>query len=205
MKKVSTALLAVPLATAMLLLAGCSGDDKPNASESSRVSSTPTSTSTQARSTPSDAPTSRVITNAKIDRGIPAEARVASAAGAEAFVRYFVKQWNVAWTGPRAGILSPLCHPSSDACAVYEKTATQLRQEGHHYNGDPVTIKSVKITAVTKARMADLLTVMVQEPRSEVDKAGKVYRTEKRKEFGARFVLLHNGGTWSVSFIQSAK
>jgi hypothetical protein len=101
--------------------------------------------------------------------------------------------------------LSPLCHPSSEACAIYEKAATQLAKDGRHYNGDPVTIKSITVTEVSRSRMADLLTVLVQQPRSEVDKAGKVYRTDKRKDFGARFVLLYTGKAWSVSFIQSAK
>ncbi|HEX7538621.1 MAG TPA: DUF6318 family protein [Dermatophilaceae bacterium] len=202
MKKAATALLAVPLAASMLLT-GCSGSDKPVATTASAVSPSPTSTSSAAVPTTAISPTA--IASPRADPKIPAAARAQTLAGAQAFTRYFIQRWNASKMGPRTGILSPLCHPSSEACAVYEKSAAQLAKSGRHYDGTPVTIKSMTIEDSTKTRLVDILTVLVQQPRNVVDRTGKVYRTEKKKDFGARFVLLYTGKAWSVSVIQSAQ
>lgn len=202
-KKTSTAMLALPLATAMVLLAGCSGDGEPDASRSSTPGSSPATTA--APSTTSASPTTTTRVDPQLDPSIPAAARLPNHAGALAFVRYFIRRWNLTETGPRPGILTPLCLPSSEACAVYEKEAARLAKAGHRYNGTPITIKSMKIQDAPKARMVDILAVLVQEPSSEVDASGKVFRTAKKKDFGIRFVVLHTGKTWSVNFIQSAQ
>jgi hypothetical protein len=191
-------MLAIPVATSMLVLAGCSGAGKPAASPASVATTTVPSTTSASPATPANiAPIP--------DPGIPAAARVANIAGAEAMARYFIKRWNVAWTGPRTGILAPLCHPSSAACVPYEKEAARLAKEGLRYNGDPVRLKSVTIQDSAKSRMVDLLTILVQEPRSQVNATGKVIRTEKRKDFGTRFILLYTGKSWTVSVLQSSK
>jgi hypothetical protein len=205
MKKRSVAMLAIPVATSMLVLSGCSGDSKPDASPTGQAGATSSSpASTAAPSTTSISPSPANIAP-KPDPGIPAAARVANIAGAQAFTRYFIKRWNDAWTGPRTGILTPLCHPTSEACAVYEKEAARLAKKGLRYNGDPVSVKSLTVQESARGRMVDILAVMVQEPRSQVNAAGKVIRTEKRKDFGSRFVLLHTGKSWSITFIQSSK
>lgn len=176
---------------------------EPDASRSSTPGSSPATTA--APSTTSASPTTTTRVDPQLDPSIPAAARLPNHAGALAFVRYFIRRWNLTETGPRPGILTPLCLPSSEACAVYEKEAARLAKAGHRYNGTPITIKSMKIQDAPKARMVDILAVLVQEPSSEVDASGKVYRTAKKKDFGIRFVVLHTGKTWSVNFIQSAQ
>jgi hypothetical protein len=203
-KKTSAALLAVPLVASMVL-AGCSGSDKPVAKNTSTVILPSASTTSAPKPAPITSISPTAIASPRSDPNIPAAARVQTLAGAQAFVRYFIQRWNASKTGPRTGILSPLCHPSSEACAVYEKAAAQLAKAGHHYDGTPLTIKSMTIEDSTKTRLVDILAVLVQQPRNVVDRTGKIYRTEKKKDFGARFVLLYNGKAWSVSVIQSAQ
>jgi hypothetical protein len=195
-KKFSAALLAVPLAASMLLT-GCGDDSKPDAPSSS-TSTAPTTTST-----PSVSPTATVST--KTDPNIPAAARAHTPAGAEAFVKYFIERWNVAWTVPRAGILSPLCQPTSKACAAYEKTAARLSKDGHRYNGNPVSIKYIGTLNATNPKKYDVLANLVQERRSEIDKAGKIVLTDKREDFRVDFELLYTGQTWSAVTIKMIK
>jgi len=91
--------MALPLAVSMLL-AGCGGDSKPEALSSSNIGSSPTTT---AAPTTSASPTSKA--NQATDPNIPAAARAHTPAGAEAFVRYFYKQVNIAGSSDLAGHL----------------------------------------------------------------------------------------------------
>ena len=141
----------------------------------------------------------------KADPNIPAAARAHTSAGAEAFVRYFFERLNVAWTAPRAGILSPLCQASSKSCAAIEETATRLTKEGHRYDGYPVSIEFIGTLDATRPNRYDVLANVVQEHRSEIDGAGNTYVTDKRRKLRFNFDLLYTKQDWSVLFIQSMK
>ena len=179
------------------MLSGCGGDSKPDASRSSTATPSPTST---------PAPTTSASTTSTATRptdpNIPAAAGAHTPAGAEAFVRYFFERLNVAWTVPRAGILSPLCQPSSKACAAYEKTATRLTKEGHRYDGNPVNIKFIGVLDATNPSKYDILANVVQERRSEIDAAGKMIVTDKRKAYRVNVELTYTDHTWSIAAIQ---
>jgi hypothetical protein len=195
-KKFSAVLLAVPLAASMVLT-GCGGDSKPHASSPSTTSASPTTASTPTAS--ASATASRTT-----DPNIPAAARAHTPAGAQAFVKYFFERMNVSWTEPKEGILSPLCQPSSKACAAYEKTAARLSKEGHRYDGNPVTIKYIGVLDATNNK-CDVLVTLVQERRSEIDKTGKVIVTDKRKDFKAEVEMLYTAHEWSVATIKIMK
>lgn len=131
MKKTSVAILA-----ASILLAGCSGSAKPEPSASS--SSLPSSTSTPAVSTSPSA------TAPRTDPNVPAAARVHTPAGAEAFVRYFHDQLNVAWRTPKTGLLPPLSLPECKTCGALEDNAADLLAKHEHVSGDPVRIDTLE-------------------------------------------------------------
>jgi hypothetical protein len=202
-KKTPAALLAATL-TVPMLLAGCSGDTTSDASRSGATASSPVSTAAASTPSASPSPTDTATPAAakrKTDPKMPAAARIHNPAGGLAFTRYFIERWNVAWSQPRAGILAPLCHPSSETCAVYEKTSARLVKQGRRLDGAPFTIKSIKILDDHNARRLELLAIMEQEPRNEIDRTGKVYRTEKRKTLPARFILIDDGRGWALSYI----
>jgi hypothetical protein len=185
---------------ASLLLAGCSGDSKPQASSSSNIGSSPTTT---APPTTTASPTSKA--GQATDPNIPAAARAHTPAGAEAFVKYYIERWNLAWTGPRAGILSPLCQASSKSCAANEETATRLKKTGHRYDGNPVTIKFIGVLDATEPNKYHVLANLVQERRSEIDTAGRIFLTDKREDFRVNVELIFTGNTWSIATMKTIK
>ncbi len=195
MKKTPAALVAA----ASILLAACSGDTKPDAPASNTSgASTTTSAPTTSASPTTAGPTA--------DPNIPAAARAHTPAGAEAFVRYFYSQLNIAWTAPRAGILSPLCQASAVACAANEKTATRLAVEGHRYDGNPITIEFIgALGGGASPNKLGVLANVVQERRSEIDAAGKTYLTDQRKNLRLRFELVYIGQAWSVASTKLVK
>ena len=101
--------------------------------------------------------------------------------------------------------MTPLCQSSAIACAGLEKDATRLAKAGHHYDGDPVTIKFVGVLDTTKPNKYDVLANVVQENRNEIDTAGKVYVTDKRKNIHLNFELLDTGSEWSGATMKVLK
>jgi hypothetical protein len=200
-KKYSAALLAVALA-AVMLLAGCGGGAQADGAPPPNTGSPPT-TPTASPTTTSATPTT--VPAPTTDPDIPDAARARTPAGAEAFVHYFFETLNLAWTTPRAGILSPLCQGSSKSCAANESTATELTKAGHHYDGNPVTVKSVRTLSALSPNKYDVLATVVAEPVREVDGVGKAYVTERREKLSARFVLLYTDQAWSAMSIKKMK
>lgn len=201
-KKPLAALLAVPLAASML--AGCGADDKAkpsDASPSSTATSSPTTATAPTATSVSPTPTKTPTT----DPSVPAAARAHTPAGAEAFTRYFIERVNIAWTEPRAGSLLPLCQSSALACVAYERDATRLAKEGHRYDGNPVSITFIGVLDATNPNRFDVLANLVQERRSEIDSAGKIYVTDKRKKVRLNFELLYTDHAWSVATIKIMK
>jgi hypothetical protein len=194
-KRTSAALMAVPLAASMLL-AGCGGDAKPDTSSSS----TPTSSSTTTAPTTTAPPTSASPT---VDPNIPAAARAHTPAGAEAFVRYFYTQLNVAWTKPSSGLISTLSSPSCKSCAALEATSVDLVKKGHRYDGPPVTIVSVGNIGEVSPGHPEVLVRFTQERRNVIDSSGHVVLTDQRKQgkFVAALGWLSSG--WSVETVKA--
>jgi hypothetical protein len=196
-KKYSAALLAVPLAASMLL-AGCSGGGaRAGTSPPSTTGSPPTTAAVSTAAPTTAAP--------ETDPNMPAAARAHTPAGAEAFVRYFFERLNVAWTTPRAGILFPLCQVSSQSCAAFEKSATELTKAGHHYDGNPLTVKSVGTLSPMNSNKYDVLAQVVTEPVREIDGAGKTHATEQRENLRVDFELLYTYQGWSATSIKTTK
>ena len=101
--------------------------------------------------------------------------------------------------------MSPLCQASSKACAAYEKTAARLSSTGHRYNENPITVGFIGPLGGASANHLDVIANVVQEPRSEVDTAGKTYITDQRKDLHLDFEMLYTGETWSVASIKIMK
>jgi hypothetical protein len=70
---------------------------------------------------------------------LPAAARENTPQGAGAFVTFFFKQVNRAWTRRQAGLLPPLCLSTSKSCASLEQTGVDLVANHQHYTGNPGT------------------------------------------------------------------
>ena len=122
-------------------------------------------------------------------------------AGAAAFVRHYFAQVNVAWTQPRAGLLPPLCLPSSKSCASTEQAAVDLVQKGQHYSGDPVTVKTADDLGKDGVQQQILFTG-TQEQRDIVDSSGRVVSTDSKKDVRMVFALEWTAGMWRIASIK---
>ena len=164
-KRTSAALLA-----ASMLLAGCGGDTKPDASTPSTIRSSPT---TPVPTTTSASPTTA---SPATDPNIPAAARAHTPAGAAAFVKYFYGQLNVAWGQPRAGLLAPLSLPDCKTCSTLEDTAADMVAKHQRMRGDTARIDSVDPGATESNGDQSVVVTGGQLATSVVDSNGQKVR-----------------------------
>ena len=163
---------AVPLAVAMLL-SGCGGDAKPGATPSSTSAASPT-TSSPATSSP--ATSSPATSSPATDPNIPAAARAHTPAGAEAFVRYFYSQLNVAWSKPQAGLISVLSLATCKTCTTLEDTSSSMISKHERMVGDTARIDSVDAGATESNGDQSAVVTGAQLKTSVVDSSGRRVR-----------------------------
>jgi len=120
-----------------VLLSACttsSTTPTPTGSTSGSGGGNPSAIATASTPTASETPTALPYPT-----DVPAAARTHDAAGAEAFVKYYFELFNLAWTRPQAGLLAPLCQPTSKSCRANEAGAQNLVTNRERYDGPPLT------------------------------------------------------------------
>jgi hypothetical protein len=175
------------------VLSGCQSDATPPATTSPSPSATSASPSPSA-SSPSPSASASVE--------IPAAARVKSEKGAEAFVRYFFDQVNLAWTTPRAGLIASLSSTSCEFCKTTEAAAKGLAEANQRYASDPVTVRSVDALTGAPEGQLYLFVDMVQNRANIVDKAGKVVSTDIRKSIPSNVAVGWAGDAWQMNAVE---
>ena len=181
------------LVTVAGVLAGCQSEGTPSATTSPSASVTSASPSPSA-SSPSPSASSSVV--------IPADARVKSDKGAEAFVRYFFDQVNTAWMEPRPGLIASMSSRSCDFCATTEQAAQALAGAGQKYRTKPVSVRSVDVIAGAPEGQQYLYVDMVQNRSDVVDASGKVVTTDRRKDIPSNVAVLWSDGTWRMHAVE---
>lgn len=174
-----------------LALVGCSsgGADPP-------VGGSTTSRSATSSPPSRSATTSSPPTTAAVD--IPAAATAHTPEGAEAFVRFFVEQSNVAWTKPAAGLLPPLSDPGCIACKGLETTASELVTKKQRYVSAPITqIRTTAVSGAVAARQLIRLTAN-QNRVKVVDAAGTEVRTDPAMKIARTVLLIWGDEQWRV-------
>ena len=166
-KKTSVALLA-----ASMVLAACGGGAKPDASSTSTSPSTSTSAPTVSVSS-TTAPT--------IDPNIPAAARAHTPAGAEAFVRYFYAQLNLAWSKPQAGLISGLSSPTCKTCSNFEEEAAKSVAKNERVVGQSIVLDTVGTSDASNPAKMTVLAIGYQPKTIVVDSSGKTVQTLQRE------------------------
>jgi hypothetical protein len=155
---------------ATLMLSGCQAEETPPAGASPSAGSGSASASPSPTSpSPSASPSSAV----------PPAAREKSEAGAEAFVRYFFDQVNVAWTEPRPGLIASLSDPACEFCADVEQTSVDLAQQSERYNERAVSLGDVARRAGAPQDQYFFEVLVIQHAAEVVDQRGKVVRTDE--------------------------
>ena len=187
----------------VLVVAGCtsggaSGPPTGTAGSTTAVTSTATASVASSGTDPTALPTGTAM---PLPTDLPAAAREHSTAGAEAFVRFFYRQMNRAWTQPAAGLIPPLCLSSSKSCAAIERTAQQLVRDQHRYVGEPLTISLVVPLGAGSPSSIAVDVQGRQERRDVVNAQGTVVLTDQQKpaHFEVQLVWLSDG--WRVATI----
>ena len=198
--------LIVGTAMAGVVLVGCttngsSGPTTGSSASTSQVTVAVTALPTTSSPPSSDPNASATGTAMPLPVDLPVAAREQSAAGAEAFVRFFYQQMNRAWTQPAAGLIPPLCLSSSKSCAGIERVASQLVRDRQRYAGDPLTISLVVPLGAGSPSSIAVDVQGRQENRDVVDAQGKVMLTDLQKpaHFEVQLVRLSDG--WRVATI----
>lgn len=178
------------------VLAGCESEATPPASSSpSATRSTPTGSATPSMSpSPSASPTVE----------IPAAARQKTDKGAEAFVRYFFDQVNVAWMGPEPGLLARLSDARCEFCAEVGKTSSELAKKGQRYKETPVSVDRFTRQGGAPANQVIFEATITQHPSRIVDAGGSVMKTEKAGEGKSRIGVIWSPDGWRLLGVEVA-
>lgn len=183
-------------------LGGCTGggDDPPASSSTGATGATRATGATggvgSAGSATTTTPSSSTTTAgpATTTVQIPTAARAHTAAGAEAYLRFFMDQVSKAWTTPQTGLIRDLGLPDCLACRSFEATAANLVSKGYRYERRPST--TVSTTAVVDGTGQRVHTVIQQHEVNIVDRQGNVVSTDRRRTFAGDAKLVWEGGRW---------
>ncbi|WP_392466836.1 DUF6318 family protein [Arsenicicoccus cauae] len=200
-------LLTAAALTAAGLLTGCSGattsakttathELPPTASDTTAGSATTPPTSATPTTAPA-APSSPATTTP-----IPAAARAHTPEGAEAFTRYFIDQVNVAWTTPRAGLISALSLPTCKSCASLEDRVAKLTDAKERYATQPWSVSNVAYQGDTDDRRAVVQMQGAQRAARVVNLDGRQVGQQPQEESDRQFVLRESADGWRVDSIR---
>ncbi|NYG07176.1 hypothetical protein BJ986_001663 [Phycicoccus badiiscoriae] len=127
---------------------------------------------------------------------IPAAARAHTPAGAEAFVKFFMVQVNVAWTRPQAGLIPPLGEPGCLSCQSFERTASDLVAKGHRYAKTPATYTRFEALSGAPGGRQYVRVLGTQHRVDIVDSAGRVVSTDAEKPIAVNAMTVWQGDQW---------
>lgn len=133
---------------------------------------------------------------------IPAAARAQTPAGAEAFVRFFFDQVNLAWTKPEPGAIAAVSSTDCKFCATTESLASYLGENGQHYTEKPVTVEDVGAISGAPAGQQYLVATLIQNASTVVDAQGKVTKRDARKRLPRNVALKWINGEWRMFAVE---
>jgi Family of unknown function (DUF6318) len=177
------------------LLSACSGGAKPDPSASTSSPTTSTSAPSSSVSPTTASPT--------IDPNIPAAARAHTPAGAEAFVRSFYSQLNIAWSKPQAGLISGLSAKTCKTCANFEQEAQKSVSKNERVIGPSIILANVSTSDATNPAKMTVLAIGYQPQTIVVDARGKTVQTLKRETVRTLVTVQWDSERWRIGEIQS--
>lgn len=195
---------AAVLATA-LTLGACSGGDPGPTQDGPAPTTVHTSSSRPTTTTSSNASTSAAPTKTEdpVLASIPKDARAETPQGAEAFVEFFMRQVNKAFTTADSTVLEGLSKPGCNMCDAFIESAADLERRHIHHKG-----LSIEPTSTTVQQYDDgarsVLVWTTQHSVAIVDDNGeKVDQTNAGD--GVLLATLVFDSRWSVKRLQVAK
>jgi hypothetical protein len=129
---------------------------------------------------------------------VPAAARAHTEAGAEAFVKFYMEQANVAWTKPDPTVLPPLSDSGCLSCKDIQSTAVSLKDKGQRYVSNPVTVTKVGAFGGAPKGQQYVRLFMTQHKVDVVDTKGGVVLTDPEKKLVRTAGVVWEGASWQM-------
>ena len=177
-------------------LAACTGADV--ATDPGPVA-TPTAVPTTERSTEPPSGTSSGTPAPSTGSGTrPQVARKKSAAGAEAFMRFYYGQVNAAWQGPRASLLDDLTAKECLSCRNFADTARSLEKEHLRYDGPPADIGPSILLPESTTDDVRIQFIYTQNPRNIIRADGSIVERLKKRGALSEVRARWRGSAWEI-------
>ncbi|MGV1008810.1 MAG: DUF6318 family protein [Dermatophilaceae bacterium] len=184
----------------MCVVASCSrSSEQPAATPTSGDS--PTSSVSASATTSPSTPTA----TATAEPVVPADARPATAEGAQKFVAYWVSQFNVAFRTANAESIQAISTEECVACQGFISDVETLRTNGEHAEADVWTINDSYIEAFDNVGAASVIATIRQNHVARIGPGGTVVASFNERTEDAAFTLHHTGSGWRVTKFQVVK
>lgn len=201
MSKPGKWVVAVAAGALLCLLSACSGSAaQPSSTSTASGTDSPTaSASTSASTSP---PTTGTAT---ADPNIPADARPATAEGAQQFTKFWIQQLNLAFQTANPQTIANLSAPECPVCQTMISEVQKLKDLGQHVDGELWTVETAATARFDNGVSAMAFTTIRQNPVPSVDEAGAIIDRYVARTNSLGFTLSHNGSTWRTDRIQGAQ
>lgn len=136
---------------------------------------------------------------------IPPAARADTAAGAEAFARYYFDRLNAAFMDPGGVSIRELADASCTTCTNLDSSVHQFARDGQRTLSRPYQLgpSSELPESTPRARAFGML---LTHPRTTiVDRAGRAIRSEPRQVRGIEILVRRSGASWIVADVALAR
>ncbi|GAB3598378.1 hypothetical protein GCM10027446_28450 [Angustibacter peucedani] len=184
-------LITAATAASLALLTACQGDDGATAPPSP-VTPTVVGTATGTASSPTSGAPSPTASTGEV----PAAARANTAAGAEAFARYYFDRMNQALVEPETTDLAGLSAKTCSSCANLERNIALFRQDGEHLSAEPYLVTDfVELPESTTAHRAFQFALR-QRKTYVLDRAGRRGRVQPEERHLAEVLLDRTDAGW---------
>ena len=190
------AALSLVVVCGLVAVSGCAGGGGSPPASSSTAASRTTSSGTTTSAPRASTTTTASSTTTPVE--IPEAARAHTEAGAEAFVKFFVEQSNVASMTADTSILPPLSDPSCKSCSALQHEVADLKARGHHYLTEPVRISQVTAIGGAPAGQQFVRLQLIQNLADVVDASGKKVSTDPETRLARTTSLKWTGDRWLV-------
>ena len=197
-RKVGAGPILVLVTAGALVLAGCTREDDPPASEPTFTEAPPPTTAT---STPS---ASRTSTPRPTPPPLPAAAKRPTPAGATAFFRHFWDVYNYGYSARDPAPLRRVSTPTCKSCLAYASGIEEAARQGYIFRGGEV--KVIRAIAAPGAAAQGLLVnaVVTQRASTTLDSEDKIIASSpQRPRYRIDAAVRWDGSRWVMLAMDS--
>jgi hypothetical protein len=180
-----------------VMATGCDGAADANAgADPTRPVATPTVIGT---GSPSGTTTASATGTSGGRLDVPAEARANTAAGAEAFVRFYFERLNVAFVEANPAALTGLSAQTCGSCASFAASVRRLRAKEQRVTLEPFRIMGMSETPASGSAKRIFSVVLVHVPTTIISGSGALITREPQERMLLDAALMRAPGGWAIA------